>query len=198
MLLKRQQGEPEMSSTNFKCIPLLNLLRFQGGELEERVFDAKFQDFMAAAKSDLEKAQTKKAKALIYHATLSAQLAFLERKGFESAVMQSLALEVEGRVSGKQIDFVFDLPTGTNAKTMADEKRRAKVLALYIAQPKERKRLYKHSPGYAGLDEDQIKDLLKNFNRNRSGDKIFQNLVEHYQRLAVEDTFDFSEYFASP
>ena len=86
-----------MSSTNFKCIPLLNLLRFQGGELEERVFDAKFQDFMAAAKSDLEKAQTKKAKALIYHATISAQQAFLERKGFESAVMQGLALEVEGR-----------------------------------------------------------------------------------------------------
>ena len=81
---------------------------------------------------------------------------------------------------------------------MADEKRRAKVFALYIAQPKERKRLYKFSPGYAGLDEDQIKDLLKNFNRNRSGDKIFQNLVEHYQRLAMEDTFDFSEYFASP
>ena len=187
-----------MSSTNFKCIPLLNLLRFQGGELEERVFDAKFQDFMAAAKSDLEKAQTKKAKALIYHATLSAQLAFLERKGFESAVMQGLALEVEGRVSGKQIDFVFDLPTGTNAKTMADEKRRAKVLALYIAQPKERKRLYKYSAGFADLDEHQIKDLLKNFNRNRSGDKIFQNLVEHYQRLAMEDTFDFSEYFASP
>ena len=50
-----------MSSANFKCIPLLNLLRFQGGELEERVFDAKFQDFMAAAKSDLEKAQTQKA-----------------------------------------------------------------------------------------------------------------------------------------
>ena len=95
-----------MSSKNFKCIPLLNLLRFQGSELEERVFDAKFQDFMAAAKSDLEKAQTKKAKALIYHATISVQLAFLERKGFESAVMQSLALEVEGRVSGKQIDFV--------------------------------------------------------------------------------------------
>ena len=91
-----------MSSANFKCIPLLNLLRFQGGELEERVFDAKFQDFMAAAKSDLEKAQTQKAKALIYHATISAQLAFLERKGFESAVMQGLALEVEGRVSGKQ------------------------------------------------------------------------------------------------
>ena len=109
----------------------------------------------------------------------------------------SRALEVEGKVSGKQIDFVFDLPTGTNAKTMADEKRRAKVLALYIAQPKERKRLYKFSPRYAGLDEDQIKDLLKNFNRNRSGDKIFQNLVEHYQRLAMEDTFDFSEYFAS-
>jgi hypothetical protein len=65
-----------MSPANFKCIPLLNLLRFQGGELEERVFDAKFQDFMAAAKSDLEKAQTKKAKALIYHATLSAQLSF--------------------------------------------------------------------------------------------------------------------------
>ena len=38
-----------MSSANFKCIPLLNLLRFQGVELEERVFDAKFQDFMAAA-----------------------------------------------------------------------------------------------------------------------------------------------------
>ncbi len=187
-----------MSSTNFKCIPLLNLLRFQGGELEEWVFDAKFQDFMAAAKSDLEKAQTPKANALIYHATISAQLAFLERKGFESAVMQSLALEVEGRISGKQVDFVFDLPTGTNAKTMADEKRRAKVLALYIAQPKERKRLYKFSPGYADLDEDQIKDLLKNFNRNRSGDKIFQGLVEHYQRLAMEDAFDFSEYFANP
>ena len=187
-----------MSSTNFKCIPLLNLLRFQGGELEERVFDAKFQDFMAAAKSDLEKAQTSKAKALIYHATISAQLAFLERKGFESAVMQRLALEVEGRVSGKQIEFAFDLPTGINAKTMADEKRRAKVLALYIAKPKERKRLYKFSPGYADLDEHQIKDLLKNFNRNRSGDKIFQELVEHYQRLAMEDAFDFSEYFASP
>ena len=187
-----------MSSTNFKCISLLNLLRFQGGELEERVFDAKFQDFMAVAKSDLEKAQTQKAKALIYHATISAQLAFLERKGFEATVMQDLALEVEGRVSGKQIDFVFDLPTGTNAKTMADEKRRAKVLALYIAQPRERKRLYKFSPGYADLDEGQIKDLLKNFNRNRSGDKIFQGLVEHYQRLAMEDTFDFSEYFDSP
>ena len=187
-----------MSSTNFKCIPLLNLLRFQGGELEERVFDAKFQDFMAAAKSDLEKAQTPKANALIYHATISAQLAFLERKGFESAVMQSLVLEVEGRISGKQVDFVFDLPTGTNAKTMADEKRRAKVLALYIAQPKERKRLYKFSPGYADLDEGQIKDLLKNFNRNRSGDKIFQGLVEHYQRLAMEDTFEFSKYFDSP
>ena len=114
-----------MSSANFKCIPLLNLLRFQGGELEERVFDVKFQDFMTAAENDLDKAQTPKAKALIYHATISAQLAFLERKGFESAVMQSLALEVEGRVSGKQIDFAFDLPTGINAKTMADEKRRA-------------------------------------------------------------------------
>ena len=34
-----------MSSANFKCIPLLNLLRLQGVELEERVFDAKFQDF---------------------------------------------------------------------------------------------------------------------------------------------------------
>ena len=198
MLLKRQRGELGMSSTNFKCIPLLNLLRFQGSELEERIFDAKFQDFMAAAKSDLEKAQTPKAKALIYHATISAQLAFLERKGFDSAVMQSLAMEVEGRVSGKQIDFVFDLPTGTNAKKMADEKRRAKVLALYIVQPKERKRLYKFSPGYADLDEDKIKDLLKNFNRNRSGDKIFQGLVEHYQRLAMEDAFDFSKYFGSP
>jgi hypothetical protein len=187
-----------MSSANFKCIPLLNLLRFQGGELEERVFDAKFQDFMAAAKSDLEKAQTQKAKALIYHATISAQLAFLERKGVEATAMQNLALEVEGRVSGKQIDFVFDLPTATNAKTMADEKHRAKVLALYIAQPKERQRLYKFSPRYADLDEGQIKDLLKNFNRNRSGDKIFQGLVEHYQRLAMEDTFDFSEYFDSP
>lgn len=40
-----------MSSTNFKCISLLNLLRFQSGELEERVFDVKVQDFMAAAKS---------------------------------------------------------------------------------------------------------------------------------------------------
>ena len=197
-MLKRRQDELGMSSANFKCIPLLNLLRFQGGELEERVFDAKFQDFMAAAKSDLENAQTQKAKALIYHATISAQHAFLERKGFEATAMQYLALEVEGRVSGKQIDFVFDLPTGTNAKTMADEKRRAKVLALYIAQPKERKRLYKFSPGYADLDEDQIKDLLKNFNRNRSGDKIFQGLVEHYQRLAMEDAFDFSEYFANP
>ena len=38
-----------MSSANFKCIPLLNLLRFQGVALEERVFDAKFQDFMVAA-----------------------------------------------------------------------------------------------------------------------------------------------------
>ena len=76
MVLKQQQGEPGMSSTNFKCIPLLNLLRFQGSELEERVFDTKFQDFMAAAKSDLEKAQTKKAKALIFHATLSAQISF--------------------------------------------------------------------------------------------------------------------------
>ena len=94
--------------------------------------------------------------------------------------------------------FVFDLPTGTNAKTMADEKHRAKVLALYIAKPKERKRLYKFSPGYADLDEHQIKDLLKNFNRKRSGDKIFQELVEHYQRLAMEDAFDFSKYFASP
>ena len=73
MVLKQQQGEPGMPSTNFKCIPLLNLLRFQGGELEERVFVAKFQDFMAAAKSDLEKAQTKKAKALIYHTTISAE-----------------------------------------------------------------------------------------------------------------------------
>ena len=155
-----------MSSANFKCIPLLNLLRFQGGELEERVFDATFQDFMAAAKSDLAKAQTQKAKALIYHATISAQASSLERKDFEAAGMQGLALEVEGRVSGKQIDFVFDLPTGTNAKTMVDEKRRAKVLALYIVQPKDRKRLYKFSPENADLHEDQIKDLLKNFNRN--------------------------------
>ena len=69
-----------MSSANFKCIPLLNLLRFQGGELEERVFDATFQDFMAAAKSDLAKAQTQKAKALIYHATISAQVSLWKER----------------------------------------------------------------------------------------------------------------------
>jgi len=109
-------------------------------------------------------------------------------------------LKVTWRRQGqwKKIDVVFDLPMGTNAKTMADEKRRAKVFALYIIRPKERKRLYKFSPGYADLDKDQIKDLSKNFNRNRSGDKIFQELVEHYQRLAMEDAFDFLEYFASP
>ena len=28
-----------MSPANFKCTPLLNLLRFQGGELEESIFD---------------------------------------------------------------------------------------------------------------------------------------------------------------
>ena len=187
-----------MSSTNFKCISLLNLLRFQGGELEERVFDAKFQDFMAVAKSDLEKAQTQKAKALIYHATISAQLAFLERKGFEATVMQDLALEVESRVSGKQIDFAFDLPTKSNAKTMPDEKRRAKVLALYITKPENRKQLFKFSRDYADLGETQIKDLLKNFNLNRSGDSIFLGLVEHYQRTAKQEPFDFLEYFASP
>jgi len=198
MLLKRRQDELGMSSANFKCIPLLNLLRFQGGELEECVFDAKFQDFMAAAKSDLEKAQTQKAKALIYHATISAQLVFLERKGFEAEAMKDLALEVESRVSGKQIDFAFDLPTKSNAKTMPDEKRRAKVLALYITKPESRKQSFKFSRDYADLGETQIKDLLKNFNRNRSGDKIFLALVEHYQRLAKQDPFDFLEYFASP
>ena len=187
-----------MSSANFKCVPLLNLLRFQGGELEERVFDAKFQDFMVAAKSHLEKAQTQKAKALIYHATISAQLAFLERKGFEATVMQDLALEVESRVSRKQIDFALDLPTKSNAKTMPDEKRRAKVLALYIAKPENRKQLFKFSRDYADLGETQIKDLLKNFNRNRSGDSIFLGLVEHYQRSAKQEPFDFLEYFASP
>ena len=69
-----------MSSANFKCIPLLNLLRFQGGELEERVFDGKSQDLMAAAKSDLARAKTQKAKALIYHATISAQASSLDTK----------------------------------------------------------------------------------------------------------------------
>ena len=76
-----------MPTKNFKCIPSLNLLRFQGRELEEGVFDAEFQKFMTAAKNDLENAQTPKAKALIFHATISAQLIFLEQKGFEPAVM---------------------------------------------------------------------------------------------------------------
>ena len=81
---------------------------------------------------------------------------------------------------------------------MTDEKRRAKILALYIAQPENRKQLFKFSPEYANLSEKQIKDLLKNFNRNRSGDRIFEALVEHYQRLAKENPFDFLGYFASP
>jgi hypothetical protein len=81
---------------------------------------------------------------------------------------------------------------------MPDEKRRAKVLALYITKPESRKQLFKFSRDYADLGETQIKDLLKNFNRNRSGDKIFLALVEHYQRLAKQDPFDFLEYFASP
>ena len=187
-----------MPTKNFKCIPSLNLLRFQGRELEEGIFDAEFQKFMTAAKNDLGNAKTLKAKALIYHATISAQLIFIERKGFEAAVMKDLALEVESRVIGKQIDFAFDLPTKSNAKTMLDEKRRAKVLALYITKPENRKQLFKFSRDYADLRETQIKDLLKNFNRNKSGDSIFVGLVEHYKRLAKQDPFDFLEYFASP
>ena len=187
-----------MPNTNFKCTPHLNLLRLQGHELEESTFDAEFQKFMTAAKSDLANAQTPKAKALIYYATISSQLIFLERKGFEPAALKAFALEVESRVSGKQVDFAFDLPTKPNAKTMTDEKRRAKILALYIAQPENRKQLFKFSPEYANLSEKQIKDLLKNFNRNRSGDRIFEALVEHYQRLAKENPFDFLGYFASP
>ena len=114
-----------MSSANFKCVPLLNLLRFQGGELEERVFDAKFQDFMVAAKSDLEKAQTQKSQSTDLSCHDKCPATFLERKGFE-ATDAGFGLEVESRVSRKQIDFALIFPQNLMLKqcqTKSDGRR---------------------------------------------------------------------------
>ena len=68
---------------------------------------------------------------------------------------------------------------------------------MYVAKPKPNE-IVEVLGGLCGLKRGAVRKLAQNFDRNSSGAKTFQHLVEYYQRLAKEDPLNFLEYFDNP